>query len=500
MKPQYFKNLSFLTLITILLFSGCTEETYVTPETYGSISGRVLSELTKQPLAGAVIRISPSAVAVTTDSEGYFKADSVTAGNYTLITSLDKYKNDLTSVVVQGHRNADISVFLVLDNKQNAAPANPVAIKPAHQSTGAEINQLTLSWQSSDADKDTLTYDVVLFKEGETAGTTVATGIRTDSLIVGNLTYGAIYYWQVIVKDGVNAPVKSEIWTFKTKNLPDFPYYFSRKVGAEFQLFASDGTETVQLTSIANNWRPVINAQRNRLAFISNREREAHIYVADLDGRNLSKVTSIPVAAITPISEISICWSPDGTQILYPNYDKLYSVRQDGTGTKVVARSPVGKFFASADWTAQNNRIIARLTTTSVYENEIVVIDPEIGISTPVLSNIKGKTGNPVFSIDGRKILYTLDVDNFQNQEGRQLNARMLLYDLTDKTTQDISYQKPAGTNDLDPRFSSTGGTVIFVNTNNDGFSPYDVYTLQNTANGTIRVRLLADAQTPYWK
>src|SRR5690606_6111550 len=168
-----------------------------------------------------------------------------------------------------------------------------------------------------------------------------------------------------------------------------------------------------------------------------------------------------------PATELSFCWSPDGTQLVFPSYDKLYSVKTDGTGLKIISRAPAGKFFASADWTAQGDKIVARLTTTSVYENEIVLIDLNIGTSLPVVSKLEGKTGNPVFSVDGRKILYTLDVENFRNIEGRQLNARMFIHDLQSGDKEDFSADKPAGTNDLDPRFAPNGGTVIFTNTSN---------------------------------
>lgn len=499
MNLTLFRYLPALLLLPVLaLVYGCTEETYVTPEVSGSISGRVLTQDTKQPLGGVVVRISPSAVAVETDQQGYFKADSIPAGSYSLISSLEKYRNDVTTAAVQGNKNIDVTIYLVPDAKQNNPPSGPAALRPAHQSTGAEVSRLVLGWSSSDADKDTLKYDVILFKEGETSGTVIASSIPSDSLVVSGLSYGTTYYWQVVVSDSYNSPVKSEVWTFRTKPFPELPYYFSRKAESGYQVYASDGTEEVRLTSGSNNWRPVISPQRNRLAFISNRESDSHIYVSDIDGRNTVKLTTIPIATIVPATEVSFCWSPDGTQIVYPSYDKLYAVRADGTGLRVISRAPIGRFFASADWTSQGNRIVARLTGTSIYENDIILIDPEIGLSTPVISDLKGKTGNPLFSLDGRKILYTLDADNFQNSEGRQLNSRILLYDLASGAAEDLSGEKTAGTNDLDPRFSSTGGRIIFTNTGNDGFSVPDIYTLDIATQN--RSLLLPDAQMPYWR
>lgn len=489
---------SVLSVLAItLFFAGCVEESYVTPETYGSLSGRILSQDTKQPLGKAVVRISPSAKAVTTDESGYFKADSLPAGNYTLMSSLEKYKNDLTTATVQGNRNAEVTIYLATDVSQNKAPSPAEVVKPAHRSTG-NAHQLVLAWKSTDQDKDTLRYDVFLFKEGETEGTRIASAVRADSVVVDDLSFNTTYYWQVVVSDGRNAPVKSEIWTFRTQPLPDMPYYFSRKTGENFQVFASNGSLEVQLTEGANNWKPVVSPLRNRLAFLSNKEREPHLYVADLDGKNVVKLSGIPVVTVANATELSFCWSPDGTQLVFPSYDKLYSVRTDGTGLRVIYQAPVGKFFASADWTAQGNKIVARLTTTSVYENEIILIDLNIGASAPVAGDFKGKTGNPVFSVDGRKILYTFDIENFTNIEGRQLNSRIFLHDLQSGSREDLSTDKLSGTNDLDPRFAPNGGTVVFTNTSNDGFSVHNIYTLDLL--NRKRVLLKNDAQMPYWR
>ena len=42
----------------------------------------------------------------------------------------------------------------------------------------------------------------------------------------------------------------------------------------------------------------------------------------NIDGSNLRRVTTIPVSGLMP-SDLSFCWSPDGTQLLYPSNNKL---------------------------------------------------------------------------------------------------------------------------------------------------------------------------------
>lgn len=65
-------------------------------------------------------------------------------------------------------------------------------------------------------------------------------------------------------------------------------------------------------------------------------------------------------------------------------------------------------------------------------------------------------------------------------------------------TTVTITGTKPAGTNDLEPRFSPTGAKIILTNTNNDDSSPRSIYTID--ANGSNRVLLINGAEMPYWR
>ena len=62
----------------------------------------------------------------------------------------------------------------------------------------------------------------------------------------------------------------------------------------------------------------------------------------------------------------------------------------------------------------------------------------------------------------------------------------------------DVSIEKPAGTNDLNPRFSPDGAAVIFVNTNNDGISQRNIWKMELDGGG--RTLLFENAITPEWK
>ena len=487
----------FLGLLLVALVVSCTEDTYVEPKLYGSVSGQILTQTDKQPVANALIRISPSGKSAETDSLGRFKVDSLLVDKYGVQTTKTGYRSDLTNVEIEPNKQTSITVYLVEDNAQNRPPTRPSNPFPADGAT-AVTTSVILDWTATDPERDTLRYDVILFREGNKTSEPIARNILGDSLIVNGLDYGATYYWQVIVRDKANNTVYGEIWSFRTRDLPDFPYFFARRAANNtFQIMASNASEQFNVTKEYSNWRPIVSPNRSQLAFISNRNTEAHIFVSDLQGNNVRQVTTIPIAGLS-VTDLSFCWSPDGTELLYPNYDKLYAVRPDGTGLRLVAQAPAGRFFAGCDWTEQGNRIVARATTSSVYDNELYLINPTSGQTTRLLGGQSGRMGNPAFAVDGRRIVYSLDVSNFQNPQGRQLDAHIFLLDITAGTSVDLSKDKTAGTNDLEPRFSPDGARIIFTNTNNDGISTRSMYSMDLT--GEARTLLVQNAEMPYWR
>ncbi|HEV7382455.1 MAG TPA: carboxypeptidase regulatory-like domain-containing protein [Dyadobacter sp.] len=480
----------------LLMLTGCTEEVFIEPKLYGSISGQVLTLDGKQPLENVLVRISPSGKNITPDSAGNFRVDSLPVGKYSIQTTVDKYKTDLASVDVEENKTTTVSVFLILDNNQNKAPLMPTVVKPAHNAQDVALSTV-LAWKTTDPDKDSLRYSVILFKEGQPTTVPVASGLHADTLVVNNLEYATTYYWQVITTDSINKPVYSEVWSFKTRPIPDHAYIFSRQVNQNYQIFSSNGTETIQLTTLGGNWRPVVSPNREKVAFISNVNTDPHIYISNRVGKELKRVTVVPIAGVA-LMDLSFCWSPNGLEILYPYYDKLYAVHTDGSGLRVVAEAPTGRFFAGCDWTAQGNKIIARVTGSTVYDNELYMVNPATGVLTKLVTGRPGKMGNPDFSTDGKTALFTLDVSNFQNIEGRQLDSRIFTVDVATGISSDISIGKTRGNNDLDARFSPNGARIIFTNTSNDGFSEKSLFSMD--LSGENRVEILKNAEMPYWR
>lgn len=459
-----------LLALTVAAIQACTEDAFVVPpSTYGSIAGQVFYSNNRQPIPQAIVELTAVGRTVFTDSSGNFRMDSVLAGRYTLRTSQSGYATKALSVEVIENRVQVVNVFLDDDRSINRPPNPPSQPSP---SVGA-VNQSTnpiLRWVGSDPNpNDSLTYSVQFFREGDIVPTTIITNTPHDSLVVKNLLYNTTYYWQVVAKDPFGATTNSALWSFRTSPVPDFTYVFARKVDNRLQVFAADNTgQTAQLTVNGNNWRPISSPNREQIAFISNVEADAQLYVMNRDGTGIRRVTTVPIAGLLS-TDLSFCWSPDGTQLLYPSNDKLYAIRTDGTGLRLVYQAPLGRLLAGCDWTDQGNRIVMRTTGPNLYDNELALISADGTNFKSLFAKKANRMSNPVFSVDGQQILFAYDVNTsgFQTAEGRQLNSRMHLFNIATGTLTDASNGKLDGTNDLDPRFSANGANLIFTNSDN---------------------------------
>jgi len=115
-----------------------------------------------------------------------------------------------------------------------------------------------------------------------------------------------------------------------------------------------------------------------------------------------------------------------------------------------------------------------------------------------LISNLPGTVQSPSFSINGQQILYTHDISGLESPDGRQLDSRIFIYDIVGGTSTDISSSKPAGTNDLNPRFSPTGAQVIFENRSNDNSGASSIWIVDLVSKA--RKQVFSNASMPDWR
>ena len=490
------KNLQTILVLFVLIFFSCREEPFI-PDTFGSVFGEVVVSETNERVVDATVSTNPPTSILQTDEQGQFAFENIKTGSYTLRIEKSGFVTKVENISILENHSTNVVIKLSSDSLSNNAPTMPTLISPGDLTKNNELG-LILSWEATDPDGDDLTYDVKLFNSDLSLNTILVEDTPEASFELEGLEYETSYFWQVIVKDG-NTSVNGDIWNFETKEFPDLRFLFARETNGKYDIYAGDEEGMVQqmTNGSTNSWRPRMSPQRDKIAYLSNDGLETHIYTINRNGSGKQKVTNVPVNGSNSL-ELDFTWSPNGLKLLYMNGNKLYTVNRDGTGTELFAEGPNGFTYAEVDWNLAENNVVARLVGDNPYNSIIHLHEGNGDFIQSLLADIPGSSGGAMLSLVGDEMLYTHDVSGYEVFDGRQLDARIFIRGISAPVPVDISVEKEPGTNDLDPRYSPDGSSIIFVNTNNDGISQKNIYKMD--LDGDNRTLLFEDAEMPDWK
>lgn len=485
----------------LIFFCSCSEEK-ITDGGTGTVKGRVVDAVTFAPIENARVSSNPSTSTYFTDKDGYFTFDKIATGKYTFEARKDKYIAKFEAATVELNKTNQIIFELKVSTADNRPPDIPILTSPKDLAVNQAI-KLNLTWTATDIDEDSLTYEVTI-KNGTTDEIKTFKDIKTPQLEIKDLSYSTKYYWQVAASDGINKPTNSLTSSFTTLPFPDPRFLYIKKINTNNVIFTADeaGNE-LQLTSASvNSYRPKKNLQTKKIAFISSDGSQNQIYTMGIDGSNVKKVTNtVPIAGFN-MENVSFCWSTNGSQIIYPNFDKLYRINSDGGGLIEMFKTPNGKFISECEWSQDGKEIVLKVNDISGYNVEIYVIKWNGQILYSVLSGLPGATSGLSMSFDMQKIIFTRDVSGNENSIYRRFDSRIFFYDKTTNTITQLNSNKDNGFNDLDPKFSPNEAEIIFTNTSNDGISIKNVYktTFTTGSSSNTRTKLFSGGSMPEWK
>ena len=322
------------------------------------------------------------------------------------------------------------------------------------------------------------------------------------------------------------------------KSYLDAHIIFTSRRWWNYDIFITDiyGNKITHITK--NKWldfNPEVSNDGDKLAFISNRDGNREIYIADLvwldgytqwEGQNLKNITNSPENDWTPK------FSPTSSKIVYvtyfpdnDNYD-IFTMNFDGsnkeniTNTKSYEKypqfSPDGSFIIYQGWkngkmeiffsnlldknhinvTSNNssNDIISRGNSISPDGQKIVFTSERDGNRNIYVMNIDGSkqtklTSNPkndyepIFSPDGKKIVFTSERDD---------NKEIYIMDLDGENLINLSNNLA---DDWNPRYYPDSKKIVFQSIR-DGSQNWEIYIMQ--IDGTKQINLTNDPSTDY--
>jgi TolB protein len=181
-----------------------------------------------------------------------------------------------------------------------------------------------------------------------------------------------------------------------------------------------DGSGLVKVTdSVGFSGDPGWSPDGSQIAFevdLGDHPAKQGIYVANADGSNLQRITTLP-----PKAEFDLAprFSPDGTQLVFTRYrgnrplksgrnsaetGAVFTVGVDGHGLRQL--TPWGNLANDADWSPDGTQIVFEAYPGNSF-GEVYVVDADGQHLTNITHNHRhAGSADPVWSPDGTKILF----------------------------------------------------------------------------------------------
>jgi Tol biopolymer transport system component len=263
--------------------------------------------------------------------------------------------------------------------------------------------------------------------------------------------------------------------------------------GAEIYVMNADGTNQTNLTTNeAYDYSPSWSPDGTKIAFTSDRNENPEIYVMNANGTNQTRLTTN--VGEEPWVDAYPSWSPDGTKIAFMSSrdgnDNIYVMNANGTNQTRLTTNWMDDDNPS--WSPDGTKIAF---TSNLYGprnticKEIYVMNANGTNQTRLTTNAADDWG-PSWSPDGTKIAFT------SSRDGGWLSGE--IYVMNADGTNQTRLTTNAASDESQPSWSPDGTKIAF-SSNRDGNS--NIYVMN--ANGTNQTRLTtntAEDAGPSWQ
>ncbi|GAO30108.1 carboxypeptidase-like regulatory domain-containing protein [Geofilum rubicundum] len=480
-------------LLSLALFA-CEE--HVDNLLTGSLSGVVLLQSDYSPLSEVRISTHPYTENVTTDENGRFVIEKIPTGEYNVIATKAGYKSQSITITIAHNKETDVEMELIRSLTSDNAPEFSEAYAPLNNATLPTVHA-EFQWQTTKRN-DSVWYKLLIYESGSSNNPLSYENLTDTFLVVNNLKFKTWYYWQVYAENDAGQTF-SEIRQFRTMAFPSNKILYAAQAEESNQLFIADstGANPVQITNNQHHiWNARINKQKTKIAFQSSRDMTPYLYIMDLDGSNVKKLTTFQIGGYFH-HKIEYDWAPNGSYIMFSSFNKLYRIDPDGTGLIAIASAPEGKHFREVIYQPNGSGLVTILTGNTMKDRQIYTLNTN-GSNLQLLYDnnqyaIQGLAMHP----DNNRLLFSMDMSGNESETGRMLDARIMELDISSGVVTDRSTLKDNGTNDLEAMYSPDGGKIIFTNGLNTATATPAIWIM--TQDGRYRNNILPGAFNPYW-
>lgn len=234
-------------------------------------------------------------------------------------------------------------------------------------------------------------------------------------------------------------------------------FVFASKRGGHTDIFVKvSGSSARQLTrNRASDYGPVSSPDGRRIAFVSDRDGDDDVYVVNLDGSGLRKLTRDARAGSY---DSAPAWSPDGARIAFASTRdggeaEIYVMRADGTKPRRLTRTPRYVSDTTPSWSPNGQRIVFASNRAGFDNQELYVMRAD-GRHVLRLTRSRDDDGQPAWSPGGRRIAFVSRRD--RNDEIYVVNA---------DGSHPVRLTSTTGQDEFLPRWSPSGERLVFWST-----------------------------------